>query len=125
MYMNRVELPPSVVSRQILPLWQSDVFGSLQKKSVRQKTGRALIQNYIEKKYSVLVREIREGGNISYVISRLPASKGMEARSFVVEKYSHEHMMRQFARYLNQGRLSKKNIDETIIEMKLLQEFCR
>ena len=123
--MDHVALNIPVVSGQIPPLWQTDIPGRLREKTTRQKTGRALIQGYIEKKYHVRVREIREGKNISYVIARPAANRSMKEKSFVVEKYSHEHMMRHFARYLNQGRLSRKNIEETINEMKLLQDFCR
>ncbi|WAW09760.1 hypothetical protein NB640_11105 [Oxalobacter vibrioformis] len=83
-----------------------------------------LILNHIEKKYGVLVSEIREKGEVSYLISPPARSKRVEARNFVVGRYSNEHMMRNFARYLNKGRLSRKNIDETIYEMKSLQDFC-
>lgn len=84
-----------------------------------------LILNHMEKKYAVLVNEIREQNEISFVISQPVKRKRMEARSFMVGKYSNEHMMRNFARCLNKGQLSRKNIDETIYEMQSLQAFCR
>ncbi|MDL2284807.1 hypothetical protein LJC19_06675, partial [Oxalobacter sp. OttesenSCG-928-P03] len=84
-----------------------------------------LILNHMEKKYGVLISELRERDEVSYLIAPPARGRRVEERSFVVGKYSNEHMMRNFARYLNRGRLSRKNIDETIYEMKSLQEFCQ
>jgi len=86
---------------------------------------RNLMVQYIEKKYGVLVKEIKERDEISYMISLPGRQRKRDGKTFVVGKYSHEHMMRNFARYLNQGRLSKKNVDQTISEMKYLQYFCQ
>ncbi|MCM1129462.1 MAG: hypothetical protein NC211_03920 [Alistipes senegalensis] len=123
--MDHAELSSSVVSRVILPLWHADVSEKIRRRPISHRTERAIILSYLEKKYCILVREIREGRNVSYLLCKETTHKGVESRSFEVGKYTNEHMMRHFARYLNRGRLSRENIDETIIEMKSLQFFCR
>lgn len=126
MHMDHVELNSHANAELISRPVKADVFqndGDRQSHSKRAELN--LILNHIEKKYGVLVSEVREKEEISYLISPPPRSKRVEARTFVVGKYSNEHMMRNFARYLNKGRLSRKNIDETIYEMKSLQEFCQ
>ena len=85
---------------------------------------RDLMLAHIEKKYGVLVQEVKEKEEVSYMISLPGRQRKKDGKTFIVGKYSHEHMMRNFARYLNQGRLSKRNVDQTISEMKYLQNFC-
>lgn len=125
MYMDRAEpnLPSAAI---VIPqLRRADICGNSRKKAISYRKERALILGQIEKKYGVLVREIREGNDISYLISRPAVHRSVEPRSFMVGKYTNEHMMRHFARYLNRGKLSRENINATIYKMKWLQTFCR
>lgn len=96
-----------------------------EKPFLSSKTRIHLVLNCMERKYGVSVSKVKEGDEARYLISPPSGSKKGEARTFVVGKYSNEHMMRRFARYLNRGNLSRKNIEATIDEMKSLQEFCR
>lgn len=83
------------------------------------------IISHIEKKYGVFIKEIKEKDETCYLISMPGRQRKRDGRMFIIGKYSYEHMMRNFARHLNQGRLNKKNVDETIDEMKSLQKFCQ
>lgn len=125
MHMDHAELNSPANTERISRQLKAGILQSEQERQSHAKRAELnLILNHIEKKYGVLVSEIREKGEVSYLISPPARSQRVEARTFVVGKYSNEHMMRNFARYLNKGRLSRKNIDETIYEMKSLQDFC-